>query len=106
MRNFLICTLILGLIVSCTTETTEDTVSTGEDANKEDFDFYNSVNSAMGGFDKISEQASLDIQKLSKNSNSSCLSVELLITYQEDPIPGFSAYDYYSKLIEPFCKGF
>jgi len=100
MRKLLIKALLLGLIVSCTTEALDDTVL-GEDnvVSKEDFDRYNTVNSAMGGFDKISEQVALNVQKTSKNSTSGCLSIELLISYQENPIPGFSKYDYYNKVV-------
>ncbi|WP_438422346.1 hypothetical protein [Aquimarina macrocephali] len=97
MKKLLICALIFGLVVSCTKNDVDDSVS--EQNNKETFELSKTVNFAMDDFGKISEQASLDLKKSSKNSKGTCFSIELLIPYQEKPIPGFSGYDHYSKMI-------
>ncbi|PKV49767.1 hypothetical protein ATE84_1804 [Aquimarina sp. MAR_2010_214] len=97
MKKLLICALIFGLVVSCTKNDVDDSVS--EQNNKETFELSKTMNFAMDDFGKISEQASLNLKNSSKNSKETCFSIELLISYQEKPIPGFSGYDYYSKLI-------
>ncbi len=97
MKKLLICALIFGLVVSCTKNDVDDNVS--EQNNKETFELSKTVNLAMDDFGKISEQASLDLKNSSKSSKGTCFSIELLIPYQEKPIPGFSEYSHYSKLI-------
>ncbi len=100
MRNFLICTLTLGLIVSCAVEDVDDTGDISNQNNdKENFELFNTLDLAMDNFGSISEQASVDIQGTSKNLKRSCASIELLISNQDNTLPGFNTYDYYSKMI-------
>lgn len=98
MRKFLICTVTLGLIASCTVEDMDDNVSI-QNSDKENFEIFNSLDGAMDSFDIISEKAFEDVQSSSKSFQESCVSVELLVSNQENPLPGFEEYDYYSKMI-------
>lgn len=103
MRKFLICTITLGLIVSCDVEDMNDNVSV-ENSDKENFELYKSLDLAMDSFDIISEQASLEVQNSTKNSKGSCVSIELLISNEENPLNGFEEYDYYSKMILDYTE--
>lgn len=96
MRKLLILALVYGLVVSCTKDNDDNIIT--EKNNEETFELHKNLSLAMDDFGKISEQASLDVKKSSKSSNGPCLSIELLISYQENPIPGFSEYSYYNKL--------
>lgn len=98
MKKLLICIVALGLMASCAVEDMDDTI-TIQNSDKENFEMYNSLDGAMDSFDLISEQAFNEVQTSSKSSSSSCASLELLIAYDENPIPGFENYDYYSKMV-------
>ncbi|MDH7445072.1 hypothetical protein [Aquimarina sp. 2201CG14-23] len=105
MRNFLICTLTLGLIVSCTVEDVDNTIDSSDQNNdKEKFELFNNLDVAMNGFDAISEQASVDVQGSSKSFKSSCVSIELLASNQDNTLPGFDNYDFYSKMILDYTE--
>ncbi|WP_299441691.1 hypothetical protein [uncultured Aquimarina sp.] len=103
MRKFLICTVTLGLMASCAVEDMDDNVSI-QNSDKEDFELFNNLDLAMDGFDAISEQASTDVQGSSKNFKNSCVSIELLVSNQDNTLPGFSNYDYYSKMILDYTE--
>ncbi|WP_299315180.1 hypothetical protein [uncultured Aquimarina sp.] len=98
MKKLLICTVGLGLMVSCAVEDMNDNVSI-QNSDKENFKIYNSLDGAMDSFDLISEAAFDDVQSSSKSFQESCVSVELLVSNQENPLLGFEGYDYYSKMI-------
>ncbi|WP_405207926.1 hypothetical protein [Aquimarina sp. LLG6339-5] len=98
MKKLLICIAGLGLMVSCAVEDMDDTVSI-QNSDKENFEMYHSLDGAMDSFDLISESAFNEVQSSSRNSKSSCVSIELLVSNEEASLPGFEGYDYYSKMI-------
>ncbi|MBQ4822283.1 hypothetical protein [Aquimarina sp. MMG016] len=97
MKKLLICALSFGLVVSCTVEDVDNDISSSDD--QETFELYKNLDFAMDDFGRFSERASVELKNANKSSKGSCISVELLVPYQEYPINGFSEYEYYNKVV-------
>ncbi|MBP2834056.1 hypothetical protein J8281_17805 [Aquimarina sp. U1-2] len=102
MKQLILSAFVGITVLSCSNDDTSNT--TIQNDNQKAFETYMTASTAFQSFDQLTLDAFNDVKNTSRSSKQNCVAIDALLAYQDAPILGFEAYDFYSALSLDFEK--